>query len=171
MVTVCLIFGACVIEGVEYRSFIYNLQFACSRIPSFILGMYAGQYALNHYSIKYPLLSCVVISLIACAMKYYVPTLTISCFMAIPMMYILILLLSKETNSINRILSFMGDISLESYLFNGILPFYIVNQTCFFYGINVFHGNYIPYLIVILLGTLLSYIVHHLSVKIDLHKG
>lgn len=167
MVIICLIFGAYVFKGVEYRGFIYNLQFASSRVPSFIFGMYLGHYVLNQYKIKYPLLICMIVSLAACIFKYYIPSLTISCFMALPTMLIMIFVFSKDIKIINSACNFMGNISLESYLFNGLLPFFIVNRKCVLMGIDIFCGNYLPYIIVAVMGTFLSYLVHRLVYRIS----
>lgn len=54
----------------------------------------------------------------------------------------------------------MGGISLESYLFNVTFSYYIMSWTWSIAGINIGVGNYIPYTISILLGTLFGLIIN-----------
>ena len=166
LISLCVVFSVYDFHGIEHHSFIFNLQFAFSRIPAFILGLFSGYYVLKHYTIKYPIILSFIIILGAYTLKNILPALCVSSFMAIPTIYLLVCLFSREYKHINEVCAFMGRISLESYLFNGVLPFFLINQHLMIFGVDLFYGNYLSYAIVVLLGTLLSYQVSKLISKI-----
>ena len=73
--------------------------------------------------------------------------------------------LAKKSNAINSTITFMGVISLESYLLNislnkvfGIIVGYIDSP--------IFYGRYLEYSLVIIIGIILSYYTNKLSKKI-----
>ena len=162
----CLFFSAIDFEEADYRGFLYNVQFAVSRIPAFIFGMYSGSYVSKAYMVKFPVIWSLLFIGVSILLKYFVPNLCVSSLMEVPLMVLLCYIFSKECHTINKICGFMGKISLESYLFNGLLPFFIVNTSLIIGGVNIFYANYLPYFIVVLLGTILSYLVHKITLRL-----
>lgn len=142
-----------------------NIQYVVCRIPGFILGMWLAPYIMNGKSLKYPLL-CVGIS----AALYVISKLVHiegACFMIAPLLMLFMFIVRFGGKVINRITAFMGAISLESYLLNVTLPFFIVRRLNWTIGeVNFGYGNYLPYLSVVVLGTILAYLVNKLSNKI-----
>ena len=163
-ITLCLVLGTWNYSApiATYNVF-SNIQFALARIPTFIFGMFLAPYILKGYTLKFPLHFCVVICSCALLLKWISPQMPMSVFFAIPTTIILCLIFAKENKYINMITSFMGGISLESYLFNVTLPFFIVNHQCVVCGVNIFKDNYLPYFIVIAIGTIMSVIVSKMS--------
>ena len=161
----CLFFSAIDLEA-DYRGFLYNVQFAVSRIPAFIFGMYSGPYVSKAYMVKFPIIWSLSFIGISMLLKCFIPNLCVSSLMAVPLMVLLCYIFSKECHTINKICGFMGKISLESYLFNGLLPFFIVNTSLIIGRVNIFYANYLPYFIVVLLGTILSYLVHKITLRL-----
>lgn len=163
LIVFCVVFSLIRFDSVPYHGLLDNIQYAFSRVPAFILGLYSGRFVHKGCHLKYPKIFCISIVLISVILKYFIPELCVSVFMALPVVIVLSFIFSREYSSINKICEFMGKISLESYLFNGILPYFIVNRVVYLNGINLFQGNYISYLFVIVFGILLSYFVHRLS--------
>ena len=57
----------------------------------------------------------------------------------------------------------MGKISLESYMLNVTLPFFLIHRTNWNIGIDFGYGNYLPYLFVIIFGIFGGWIINRLS--------
>ena len=159
LISLCIVFGSIKRDMVEYKSFIYNFQFALYRIPTFIFGLFLGPYIAQNYKCRFPILINLFLCLIAVVLKHYIPKLPISIFLFVPLLMIMSLFFSKELVLFNRVASFMGRISLESYLFNVTLPFFIIRSNIF---CNLF-DNYVLYLIVTIIGVLLSIIISRIS--------
>lgn len=163
VVSFCLFIGLFKLNSVREYSLVYNIQFALARIPIFVFGMFLGPYIAKEYKIKHTVFCCVLLCFCALLLKCLSPKMPMSIFFAIPTIILLCLVFSRENKYINNITNFMGGISLESYLFNGTLPFFIVNHPCVIGNIDIFANNYLPYIIVIAVGTMLSVIVNKMS--------
>lgn len=64
-----------------------------------------------------------------------------------------------------NVLSFFGKISLESYLFNGIVGSWIIIYLPWIYESPVNKGCYLHYALVIIVGTALAYCVNRFCEK------
>lgn len=141
-----------------------NIQFVIIRVPSFILGFVVGKKIYNGDSI--PIIYLVASSICAMALliltRHFVYTYF---FMTLPIVIVFSIFLEKiKKSQLYRCCSFFGKISLESYLFNGVVQPYV------FWLIAVFeipdYNNIIMYILVIILGTLLSVTVNNISQRI-----
>lgn len=144
-------------------SFLYNIQLAFSRTPSYILGMAIAQdcMAKRHLSVLWPI----------CLLVVYFPfhSLLPNAFLGwllVPTMIMLLIMLFDGLSPytwIERVMSFMGNISLESYLINislnSLLSVLIIR---FNLSSPFFYGMYLQYCIVIVVGTLMAYLVNKL---------
>ncbi len=166
LVCFCLFLSVIGNSDVEYRGLIYNVQFALSRVPSFIVGMAIAPYVASSFQLKRPVLLSLFIVAIALALKFVVPSIAISCFCIIPLVMLCAKFLSYDFKIINHIANFMGQISLESYLFNVTLPLFFTLSTWECMGVCLSYGNYLPYVLVVAVGTILSYIVHRFIIKL-----
>ena len=65
-----------------------------------------------------------------------------------------------RSGRVHNALMFMGNISLESYIFNVTLHFFIPYISWDIADYNISYGNYIPYLSILIVGTALSYVLN-----------
>lgn len=146
------------------NNIIYNIQFALSRVPSFIVGMAVGDLCQENKKISSVWLFLLfVIGLLS--IKSF-PNRGCAIWMTIPFVLYLILLIIKvlATNVwINKILTFMGIISLESYLtnisINSLLETVVLNPNTSL----IFYGKYLQYIIVISVGITAAFFVNRLA--------
>ena len=133
-----------------------NIQFVVSRIPSFIIGFYLGDMIQKDKSIKTGsllllILGCVVLYVLSEPYDKVFQRLTL---LVLPITTIATIIVNVLKES--RILVLFGKISLESYLFNIYLGYVITTQYVQF-------ANLYGYIGIVVIGTLLSVIVHKMS--------
>lgn len=66
----------------------------------------------------------------------------------------------KQSIRIMSSLKWLGNISLESYLTNTTLPSYVFMISVFATGGMLSYGNYLAYLVVIVVGLVWAWLVH-----------
>lgn len=146
-----------------------NVCWAFMRGASFLMGCYLGRMAKENkrYRIIYAIGASVLVLLFLQVCFKVLSSLIVFRYLQytlIAMLFCVIVTLFFNFNKIrkvNQFFCFLGDISLEMYLWNifliDILSYYRFPQLC---------GYYIYYLIVIVAGILLSVLSHKLSVWI-----
>lgn len=144
-----------------------SISQASWHLPAFFLGYWAGKYVFEEKQIRIDVVLLVsILIFIAYAVFMYV-RLPKDYLLMVPGAILFSALLNiKSESMVNKALSFMGGVSLESYLMNIYLP--VVLRKI---GYSDLFGNYDPnryifYLIVIVGGILLAYWVHLCSQRI-----
>lgn len=146
-----------------------NIQWAFSRIPSFIIGMLIAPLIKREYkvSIKTILLFTFLSVLLYISVHHFISddifmwwclTLPITIFLSI-----LTNIIQKKLSSIYKFISWMGIVSLESYLANIYLCKLFKE---FYYDLEpkyLFNGHYIEYLFIIFFGIFISYAINKIS--------
>lgn len=136
-----------------------NIRMVVDHLPAFFLGYLLAPFCKSKKSISLVWLMIVPL-VIAIALNYY----NIGywpCLLVLPLVVILLWLFGVLSNRIQSILVFFGKISLESYLFNvsvGTLIMMIPGLMDSEYN----YGNYLYYSLVIIVGTILSFLVNRL---------
>lgn len=153
--------------SVSATSFFGNVQFAIIRVPVFVLGMYMGPQILEGKRLgnKTILLSFVLAGVMMGITRKPCPSYF---FLVLPILYVLTSLLKTtySTEKCNKMFCFFGTISLESYMFNTCLPKYlhsIMDEFCI-----PDYGNYLFYILVLVVGLVLSVIVNKL-IKMEIN--
>lgn len=129
---------------------------------AFVMGMFAASYAHDGKNIKVS--SFFIIGLFYCIMFFlqhrnFSTWYTGLLFISLP----ILLYLLNRFKIHWRWLSFLGAISLESYLTNTGIPKYVALIPWDSFGCNINYGNYIGYTIVIVGGLLWAYAIHCIS--------
>lgn len=149
-----------------YYDILRNLQWTFARVPSFIIGMSITPLVKN--SKKINSLYIIIPSLVLYVIIHQINANIFAWWCVVPAIIIIFIFLFEniKIDIISRFISWMGKISLESYLANIYLCKLIkdiVNRM----GNNIiFYGHYIEYLIVILVGLLISGIVNKITESI-----
>ena len=144
-----------------------NVQYVVGRVPSFVFGMWLAPYILANYRVRRPLVYVIISSFLyflTNAIPYHI---TSACFTTIPLVFVFVWIVNLSINWANRLFAFFGRISLESYLFNVTLPYFVFMIS--WENTKLGQGRYFPYFLIILLGTFLSVIVNRI-VKVILIK-
>lgn len=144
---------------VSSTSLVGNIQYVMIRVPAFALGMYMAPQikAKRQLNGKYVLLSFVLGIFIIGTIPN---TLSSYFFLIIPLLKVMTDILQTDFSQykVNRVFSFFGTISLESYLLNTSMPRYIHSV------MDIFHvpdyGNYVFYTLVLTIGVTLSVAVN-----------
>ncbi len=143
-----------------------NIQFAFSRVPAFILGMAVRKACKEKKTVSVVWLVALAMVGLTLAMIFRLGYGT--AWMIIPLMLYVIDVIFEKTRNLSWIessMTFLGRISLESYLTNialgsllsALIPVYISSP--------MFYGKYLQYSIVIVAGLLLAQAINRLSVK------
>ena len=148
-----------------YNGIIFNVQRAIIRVPSFLLGILLGQMCKNKemIDVKWIMMGF----LFFLCVKFILPN---NCliFLSIPFITYILVLLCKilEGNCVYRILTFMGAISLESYLtnisLNNLLQTIVPQDS----DATILYGRYLEYLIVIVGGVILACFVNKIALSL-----
>ena len=161
---VVMIMAFCAIPLKDHSStcVLYNIQLALRRVPSFIIGMVVANECKENRVISIlqvlPFIFCFI------PLRIFLPNLFWG-WLVLPLIMVLFVLFIKcleRWNWILKGLSFMGGISLESYLLNiSINALLSVLITHFgFSSSSILYGNYFQYAIVVIVGTLLAYFIN-----------
>lgn len=141
-------------------SLLGNFQFVTVRIPSFIAGLWIARYVKSgkNVSIIAAVATNVVFLSLLCIVKVLHLPIATSFFAMVPLVCLLTILCEMLSKSLlhNAVL-FMGHISLESYMFNVTLHFFLPLINWKIANVDIGYGNYIPYLCVLIVGTVAAY--------------
>lgn len=171
LITICFVvsvvsFSKCQCDTVVYNLFL-NVQYVLSRVPMYILGLFAGKYVMEDKRLSCFLLfvGLVVVYIIAKFIggdsMYY------GWFWGLIMMFgfcLLVHLLKKS--KIRMAFVWLGKRSLEIYLANCILVPILFSFTFKFGSIDLTRGNYFYYILVIVMGFPLAEVIRFLSDRI-----
>lgn len=145
---------------------ISNIQFALIRVPSFLLGLYGAYFVMNNYTVRVHLV-CPIVICLGCLLKILMPGATVSFFFIIPVVWFVCTILDLRIKWLNDFFSFMGNISLESYMFNVTLPFFLLRNKWIINGVDFSYGNILPYFMVVVIGIILSIFLKKISISIS----
>lgn len=154
--------------GVEYE-ILSNLQWAFGRVPSFIIGMALAPLVKNGVKINAVLLIVLPLVVYVLIHEFIDKNTPTQWCLVLPVMIVLIFFLRwmKETGFIYRFISWMGVVSLESYLANIYLCHALRNTMQPLRGSSpLLLDGYLEYMIVLFGGILLAWIVNKVSKKV-----
>lgn len=142
----------------------HNIQFVSVRATSFVLGMALGGYVQEKRQMRISLLVLMTILgvLLVLLSKHLVYGYF---FFSLPVLFFMVYILNKCNNGLNRFASFMGKISLESYILNGTLPGMMISLFVFA-GIPPM-GNLFSYIAACVIGTMVGWVLHKFSDKLQ----
>lgn len=145
------------------NSVISNIQFVTVRATCFVLGMGMGHAIKENKTVNllwFILLA--VIGLLAVALtRHFVYGYF---FFTLPLLVVFCWLVEHSGLWLDKSARFMGKISLESYLLNGLLPKMII---VLFTALGLCtYNNVVPYLIACLLGCAIGFAFHVISNKL-----
>lgn len=155
---------------------LYNLQWAFCRVPSFIIGMYIAPFVKNNTTINvFKVIGFIIILLgIHVGVHRFIDKdIVLYWCLALPLVLGFTFFLSwlPQNGILLNSISWMGVVSLESYLANIYLKdtiyqyIYIINA--YPQKPNILYGHYLEYTCVIILGLILSYIIHKIVNKYE----
>lgn len=162
LIVICNISIEC-INNKSFYEIIKNLQWAFSRVPSFIIGMSVAPFV--KYNIKVNIIYILILSFVLYFVIHQINSNIFAWWCLVPIILIFVVLLFENinANAISKFIYWMGVVSLESYLANIYLCKFIkdvINRI----GENVFFsGHYVEYLCIVILGILISKIINKLS--------
>ena len=177
--TIIIIYWGCNIdfgETIETLSnILHNLQWAFSRVPSFIVGMYLAPFIKNKYECKATTSTIAIIGLLFLYafvnwMSY--GNISLHWCLVLPLCICFAMVLDKiKTSNVFRSITWVGFVSLESYLANIYLCGTIKDITNQMpQEWTILHGRYLEYALIIAFGLILSYAVHTLSARLSKPK-
>ena len=139
---------------------LHNILFALKRVPFFLLGFIAGRFEEEKIEImpSYVLLWSVGSAILYKTLQFF----GITIYWLLPILALVVLMMCipiiSNISLLNKLFVFMGGISVESYLTN------IYLGDIFRRG--EFDYKLIGYLLVVILGILLSVVTNKLSIRI-----
>ena len=174
---IVLLHVACSIDISGTSGIIYdvleNIQWAFSRVPSFIMGIYMAPYVKNNICING--LSAIIVAVVLFGAymvvhQFISSEISMHWCIILPLAVCMACLFDKLAKSgmLFKFISWLGIVSLESYLAN-IYLCWTVSDFVRRFSLekdDVLHGHYLEYVTILLLGLLLSYVVNILSQKV-----
>ena len=148
------------IASEESQMMIVNIKQVLYHLPSFLIGFMLAPFALDNKKVSYfwmILLPVVIVVIQKFTHFGYWPG-----FLVLPVITVCCLFLRYAGRVITAVLGFFGKISLESYLFNGIVGTWIIWYLPNLYESPLNKGCYLSYFIVLVLGTVLAYFVNRI---------
>ena len=148
---------------------LYNFQVAMSRVPCFILGMTVGKESKERYTMSILWFVPTIVLWILIGWKSLTLQYGRSWLIVMPICYVFIGILRRILNFqwLYKMLSWLGSISLESYLTNITVNSLISAIVTSCMVIPFHNATHVQYLIVVVLGLLLANIIHNYSQKIN----
>ena len=166
----CIIIALIPVKNSGLSSTIFvNIQFAIVRVPSYLFGMVLAPRIINGGKISFAglVFMCFAALISLFFTKHLVFTYAL---MVLPILILLVNILDKLGGSKSySICNFFGQISLESYLFNGAIQIYIIWLMSFL-GLPDYN-NIVMYTLVVSVGTVLAVVVNRISRKIKGSKS
>ncbi len=146
------------LESSKGQIVVANIKQVLYHLPSFFVGFMLAPFALQgeKISVLWMSIAPIVVVLIMKYMQWgYWPE-----FLVLPFVLICCWIIRISGKYMSSFLNFFGRISLESYLFNGIIGTWIIWYLPQLYYSPLNRGCYLSYFIVCVVGTILAYIVH-----------
>lgn len=135
-----------------------NVKFVLIRATCFLLGMWMGRYIEQNKRLSlWLLVTLVFVGILAVLITEHL----VYCyfFFCLPLLYVMCLFI-KTSLVVRKIGSFLGRISLESYLFNGSVPVFVI--LIFEHYHIPDYCNILAYVIAVIIGTLLSVVFNRM---------
>lgn len=147
-------------DNTSEHSLLENLLFVTWRVPSFILGFIVAPFVKKNTSIS---VWCLVLLFVIGGTILLVSRHLVFSYVwfIIPLSSLVIYFLRYQYTS--KVCSFMGRISLESYLCNACIPYTIVAIPCSYINNN---WNLLTYISFVMLGILISLLLNKISKRI-----
>ena len=149
--------------NVGLAQFIENVRHVLVHLPAFVIGFMLAPMAKEEKCISF--LWMIVVPLFLVIMMKYLHFGYWPGFLVFSFVPLLCRLFCYSGKTFMNILSFFGKISLESYLFNGIVGSWIIVYLPWIYESPVNKGCYLHYALVIIVGTALAYWVNRFCEK------
>lgn len=148
------------VSNEAFANFIENMRHVVYRLPLFFVGDMLAPYIKKGSSVS--LLWLVIVPVVLSAVLKVTNWGYWASWLCIPVSVILCYVFQYSTSWLNAIWNFFGKISLESYLFNGLM--YGVLLTCMPFLNNApwNYGGFMHYGLVVVVGTVLAYLVNRL---------
>ncbi len=137
------------------------LSIGLRRTPSFIIGMGLANDIKENTRINIICIFLLSIGLFLCVFVI-LPQVFCRWIIILPLVIIFCYMIDMF-KFVNKILAFMGAISLESYLTNIYLGDILNHKSWIICGIDLSYGHYLEYAVVIVVGLLLAYLVNLIS--------
>lgn len=154
------------IDGIEH-SILQNLQWAFRRVPSFIIGMSIATYVKTHKKVNVIPVVIVPLCLYVGIHQLIDKDIFMGWCLISPLLLFLVFILEQisERNKIYRFISWMGLVSLESYLANIYLCGLFRDYADKISYSPILTGKCLEYFLIVVLGVFLSAIVHKISMR------
>lgn len=146
------------IESSTGQMVIANIKHVLYHLPSFFIGFMLAPYAFSGKKVSNFWL--IILSLITVVIMKYMQWGYWPEFLVLPFFPVLCWLFKYLGSCVSSILVFWGKISLESYLFNGVVGAWIIWYLPQLYYSPLNKGCYLSYFIVCVVGTILAYFVN-----------
>lgn len=144
-----------------------NIQMCLAHVPSFLVGYWVALYVSGGKEIKWGWIALSLVVYIGVLFFYRHLNVSSNWMIVLPGSIIFAGILNKwSVTAINNSLSFLGTISLESYLANIFLPVVLRKVDVMSFLQTFDSGNYVFYMIVVLAGISIAYVGHIISEKI-----
>lgn len=159
----------------NFHNVLYNLQWAFSRVPSFMIGMYIAPFVKRGISVNIVWVFLVVAGLLGLYLgvhRFISRDINMYWCLVPPLIVCLAWFLDKlaKDGRLFKFISWMGVVSLESYLANIYLGGVGTVQDAISrlpLNDNILYGHYLEYFCVVLIGLFLSYIIHEMTEKLQ----
>lgn len=148
------------IESAGGQMIVDNIKHVLYHLPAFLIGFMLAPYSQSGEKVS--ALWIIVLPIILCMVMKISNFGFWPGFLVLPFIYISLCLIKVSGKFINSIYSFFGSISLESYLFNGIIGSWIIWYLPQLYYSSLNNGCYLSYTMICVLGTFLAFIVNRL---------
>lgn len=149
------------------QNIIDNIQLAFRRIPCFLVGLCIGPYCKRGIKISWWVLPASFVIYFVLSRISFLDEVYFAWILSIPftMMSIAFLQLAERYKiaCIDKVLNWFGERSIESYLTNVFLTYFLRYVPWDSYGTNLNYGNYLSYSIVLVFGVIMTGITHKLS--------
>lgn len=150
-----------------YLSILGNVRFCLRRVTSYILGFFLAPYIMRSYKLKRPFIVCLLLLAIAITIMYLVPfNVCVAFLLVLPSSLFLGQCLAHSPKWLVAVFSFMGVLSLESYLLNISLPRVMSLQNWNLGIVDLSYGNYCMYITTVMISIIIAVAVNRLSRKI-----
>lgn len=153
--------------GNDSLSVLGNVKFCLCRVPSYILGFFLAPFIMRSYKLKRTVLICLLLLATAITIKHLVPfNVCVACLFVLPASLFLSQCLTHSPKWLIAVFSFMGVISLESYLLNISLPRVTSLHNWSLGIVDLSYGNYCMYISTVIISIIIAVAVNRLSRKI-----
>lgn len=159
LIVICYVIGLINVAKGDtlFSNIIYNVVYVMPKIPAFLLGLCLAKYIKEGKTFPVWWLGGMVI--MALGVLFLTKHIVYSyLFLLFPVLYFLLFIIENVSIRVRSAMRFMGDISLESYLCNTMLPIILLPLCPFLGKLNT--GYYLFYIILIVIGIAMATLIH-----------